>query len=86
MIMKVRDLIALLEKQDPDRVVVMSKDPEGNGFSPLHEGEAKAYDPEEREIYLEPRELNAATRKLGFTEEDVRDDDEVVPAFVLFPA
>jgi hypothetical protein len=31
----VKQLIAKLEKLDPDRVVVMRKDGEGNGHSPL---------------------------------------------------
>lgn len=33
--MTVRDLLEALEGIDPDRLVVMSKDSEGNGYSPL---------------------------------------------------
>lgn len=33
--MKVRDLIVLLQTCDPDDLVVLSKDGEGNSFSPL---------------------------------------------------
>lgn len=33
--MKVRDLIVLLQACDPDDLVVLSKDGEGNSFSPL---------------------------------------------------
>lgn len=32
--MKVKQLIAKLEKLDPDAQVVLQRDPEGNGFSP----------------------------------------------------
>lgn len=35
--MKVKELIELLQKEDPEREVVMSKDAEGNDFSPLVE-------------------------------------------------
>lgn len=33
--MSVRELISLLEKCDPDRPVILQKDAEGNGYSPL---------------------------------------------------
>tara|TARA_R110000851_G_scaffold173052_1_gene319366 strand:+ start:1313 stop:1570 length:258 start_codon:yes stop_codon:yes gene_type:complete len=33
--MKVTDLIAKLQKMDPDLEVIMQKDSEGNGYSPL---------------------------------------------------
>jgi len=33
--MKVKALIKLLEKMDPDAVVILQSDPEGNGYSPL---------------------------------------------------
>ncbi len=52
----VRELIELLQKEDPDRVVVMSKDIEGNGFSPLFDMSAHAYAEETRwagELYDE---------------------------------
>jgi len=33
--MTVRELIELLQQEDGERVVVMSRDEEGNGFQPL---------------------------------------------------
>lgn len=33
--MKVSELIAELKKLDPDRIVILQKDPEGNGYSEL---------------------------------------------------
>ena len=33
--MKVKNLIELLQKEDPERLVVCQKDPEGNSYSPL---------------------------------------------------
>jgi hypothetical protein len=41
--MKVKELIKLLKKEDPERLVVLSKDAEGNGFSPLDELETRGY-------------------------------------------
>lgn len=35
--MTVKELITELQKLDPNRIVIMSKDAEGNGFSPLAE-------------------------------------------------
>lgn len=35
--MTVRELIAQLQEEDPDRVVILQSDPEGNSFSPLRE-------------------------------------------------
>ena len=34
--MTVRELIERLKTCEPDRIVVMAKDAEGNGYSPLH--------------------------------------------------
>lgn len=35
--MKVEELIELLGHADPTAEVLVAKDPEGNGFNPLHE-------------------------------------------------
>lgn len=41
--MKVKELIAKLQEQDPNYEVVLSKDAEGNGFSPLADLSAENY-------------------------------------------
>jgi hypothetical protein len=41
--MKVKDLIEILQEQSPDTLIVMSKDAEGNGFSPLYTVSPDAY-------------------------------------------
>ena len=33
--MKVKELIELLKEEDPEKIVIMQKDSEGNGYSPL---------------------------------------------------
>jgi len=41
--MKVKDLVKKLQKEDPDLLVVVARDEEGNGFSPLHEFTLEKY-------------------------------------------
>ena len=44
--MKVKELIELLQKLDQEALVIMSKDAEGNSFSPLDEVETCLYQPD----------------------------------------
>lgn len=44
--MKVRDLIKELEKVNPDLDVVLSKDSEGNCYSPIAHADVGQYEPE----------------------------------------
>lgn len=64
--MKVKDLIKKLQKLDQNSEVVMSRDSEGNGFSPLEDVEAGVYvpvktwcgefcsGPKERRVHINP--------------------------------
>ncbi len=73
--MTVRELIELLQDEDPDALVVVQKDPDGNGYSPLNdiwEGGYVAENNWSGEAYL--LELTQHDRKAGYTEEDVRED------------
>ena len=82
--MTVEELIEHLEKQDPGRIVVMSKDGEGNGFSPLDRFSTHAYEAETTwsgEIGLE--RLTDDLKSAGYEEEDVLENGE--PALVLWP-
>jgi hypothetical protein len=65
--MTVGALIKLLEKEDPKRLVVMSIDPEGNGFRELSGVERMSY--KDGETGLE--KLTPGLRERGFTEADV---------------
>ena len=81
--MTVKELIEQLKKEDPDRLVIMAKDPEGNGYSPLSDFWSGAYRAETTwfgEVGLES--LTDEYRKQGFSEEDVIDG---VPALILTP-
>ena len=79
----VKELIALLQKEDPERVVVLSKDGEGNGFSPFSDFGHGAYEPDSTysgELGIE--KLTDKLKEQGYTEEDVCDG---IPALVLWP-
>ena len=81
--MKVKDLIKLLRLEDPDRIVVMSKDPEGNNFSPLWEASTCAYRADNTwsgEIH--PEVLTEDLRKQGWNEEDIKGGEK---ALCLWP-
>ena len=82
--MKVWELIEILQEYDPNRLVICQKDAEGNGYSPLDDVEAAAYEATTTwmgEAYLE--ELTEELKESGFTEEDVSRNG--VPALVLCP-
>jgi hypothetical protein len=81
--MKVKQLIKELLKVDQERLVVMSKDSEGNGYSPLSDISEGAYQADSTwsgEFGLE--KLTAEDRKDGFSEEDIIDG---VKAICLHP-
>lgn len=81
--MKVRELIELLSKHEPDRVVVMSRDAEGNGYSPLARMWTGAYRAQATwsgEVGLE--RLTPEAKDEGYTEFDVISGE---PALVLSP-
>jgi|AGTN01.3.fsa_nt_gi hypothetical protein len=81
--MTVGELVEALSKEDPSRLVVMSRDSEGNGYSPLSHFWTGAYRAETTwygDMGLEA--LTEKDRQSGFGEEDVI---EGVPALVLKP-
>jgi len=51
--MTVKELIEQLKKEDPDRLVIMAKDPEGNGYSPLSDFWSGAYRAETTEDVID---------------------------------
>lgn len=76
--MTVEQLIKKLQAHDPKRIVVMSIDEEGNGFTLLRDLGTSAY--KDGEIGLESltqKDINA-----GFSEEDILKGK---PALVLWP-
>ena len=82
--MTVKELIEILKNEDSSRIVIMSRDSEGNSFSPLSEVGTAAYRPTSSwcgETGLE--ELTEENQEQGFAEEDVITDG--VKAIVLWP-
>lgn len=82
--MTAQQLIEALQKIDANRIVIISKDAEGNRYSPLStlwEGSYRAETTYCGEIGLET--LTERMKAAGYTEEDVMEDG--VPAVVLTP-
>lgn len=84
--MTVADLIEELSKIDPDRVLIMQKDAEGNGYSPLHciDGENVGYHADctwAGDVSYET--LTKELKDDGYSEEDVRAGG--TPCVVLCP-
>lgn len=81
--MKVKELLQLLANEDPERIVVMAKDAEGNGYSPLHGLWSGAYRAETTwhgEVGFE--KITPELRQQNYSEMDVCDG---VPAIILTP-
>lgn len=81
MAITVRDLINLLKKEDPQRVIVCSSDSEGNDLSLLEAVSTASYNIETGEFGLE--ELTEEMKSEGFGEEDVLKNGK--PALILVP-
>lgn len=77
--MTVIQLIKRLQKEDPKALVVLSRDPEGNGFEELVyvDGDYMFADGE-----IGYSKITPALKKQGFTEDDILDGKRAV---VLWP-
>lgn len=65
--MKVKNLIEHLLKQDPERIVILSVDSEGNSFAELNDIQPMQYDGEK----IGFSEINDGLRAMGFDEDDI---------------
>lgn len=75
------DLLLLVE--DKSRVVVLQKDAEGNGYSPLEGIEDNVvYEPQSTWSGGVTQELTPELRAMGYSDEDV---GEGYPCLVLYP-
>lgn len=82
--MTVKELIEHLEKQDPDQLVVMAKDGEGNDYSPLADFWSGSYEAETTwHGTVGLFELTMELREQGYSKEDILKDG--VPALILCP-
>lgn len=85
--MKVHELIAELQKYHADREVIMSKDGEGNNFSPLADMSAGIYVPTSTwsgELTIEGPLTDEMTEE-GYTDEDLYHGDDGQPCLTLWP-
>lgn len=82
--MKVKELKKLLESVDENRIVILQKDAEGNGYSPLSGVDDNCkYNPDSTwsgEVGIE--KLTPELKKKGFSTEDIGRGKK---ALVLFP-
>lgn len=78
--MKVKDLIKKLQKIDPDKIVVLSSDSEGNSFSTVGFIDANLRY-KDGEVGVE--KLTAGLRDSGYSDEDVMIGGK--SAVVLYP-
>ena len=82
--MKVKELIKILKEVDPDRLVIMSRDSEGNNHSSLYNYWLGAYEDESPwggNVGLEY--LTEEDKDLGYTEDDVLVNGR--PAIIFVP-
>ncbi|MDD5193040.1 MAG: hypothetical protein PHF67_00475 [Candidatus Nanoarchaeia archaeon] len=79
--MKVKRLIEILQKMDPERLVILSSDPQGKSPAPLNSVEDNAsYNPSKRKVGFE--KLDDELLALGYSQEDVVKGRK---AIVLYP-
>ena len=85
--MTVSELIAELSTMPPDSIVVLQKDGEGNGYSPLSGADDSSVYIAESTWAGEVRhvELTDELESQGYSEEDCAEYGEGVPCVVLFP-
>ena len=79
--MKVSEFIEKLLQEDQDDIVIMSKDSEGNYYSPVSDIEKYIYVPDNNwsgDVYI--RELQN-----GYTDEDLYHGENGVNAVVIYP-
>jgi len=77
--MNVRELMEALSELPPDMLVVVSRDAEGNGFTPVHDIETAMYSKGE----IGYSELTPELEEQGYCEDDIMADGE--PSVVLWP-
>jgi hypothetical protein len=81
-----QELQEKLNEFPADAVIVLSKDAEGNGYSPLADSSESIYVPDTTwagEIYL--TELTDELRQMGYGEGDLYHGDDGQRAVVLWP-
>ena len=86
--MKIRDLIDILKGCDPEGLVVMSSDTEGNRYSPLDGYDTKMVYIAENESFGEVRfaKLTDELRKRGYSEGDcIQEGQKAVPCVIFYP-
>lgn len=78
-----KELIEQLSQYDDDDIIVLARDSEGNGYSPLWSIAPMTFAPAWGEVF--EREITEEMRKKGYTDEDLYTGDDAQKAVVLWP-
>lgn len=81
--MIVKELIALLQTMPEDSIVILQKDSEGNGYSPLSDVDADAIYNAETTWYGEVYSTKWTARDAGMDEEEWKKYKRETPACVV---
>jgi len=84
--MNVKELKIILRDLDENDEVILSKDSEGNNYSPLADYALNIYVPDSKwsgEVRI--KELTPELIEIGFGTEDLYDGDDGISAIVLYP-
>lgn len=79
--MLVKELLDMLKDANPDAVVVLSSDSEGNSYSELS-GYSDEYNFDEENAEIGLKKLTAELKKQGYSKEDLKEGKDAV---VLWP-
>jgi len=82
--MKVKQLIVFLQEMPEDSDVLLSIDPEGNGFNKMHEVCKGLYEPGNTDGWADPEWTH---EEAGFMDEEEWEErkTEMTPCIVLWP-
>lgn len=84
----VKDLFELLSDYEPTDIVVLAKDNEWNGFSPLDQTSHQLYVPRTSyngDVHIRDKVITDAMREMGYTESDICQDNDAQKCVVLWP-
>ena len=82
--MKIKELIEELSKLDPELMVVLSKDSEGNDYGELRAIDNNSVINSDNEVH--PHHLTSEMKRSGWSKEDLRSgDDTFTRCVVLWP-
>lgn len=83
--MIVSELMEQLSSLDPDRLVLISSDEEGNGFNEFHDVSYATVVKDGYQYEIVETELTPELEEAGYSEEDIYEGEDIVDAIILWP-